>query len=179
MGSIEQINESLMEEEADLEEVKNQIIRDKNDMLFGYITQEKALESFEETKKILDLLTASYQVSLEKVLLITDNPEKKKHLKEVELNIYQTIEKIKHLMDQYKQTEVVQFAKDAIVAYNKELAPKLSERRELVYAYTNTDYPCELIQNRTSIEQFEYNYGNKDPFTERMDIANRSKKGNL
>ena len=50
LGATTNLPEFLVKTEKELNDYKNQVIRDKNDLLFGYITSEEAVEKFDDLK---------------------------------------------------------------------------------------------------------------------------------
>ena len=66
-----------------IKENKNIIIQKKNELLFGYITDEKAIDTFEEYKNILNETYDLKNYFLEILINRTDNEEKKKRVKSI------------------------------------------------------------------------------------------------
>jgi hypothetical protein len=54
LGNMYRVDESLVQDEKILEDLKKEIIVIKNRLLFGYITTEKALQEFDEYKKVIE-----------------------------------------------------------------------------------------------------------------------------
>lgn len=160
MGDIIRIDDFLNEDEEDLKKLKNKIILNKNDLLFGYISSNYALEKFDEIKDDLDLTTTSYELSLEKYMFFLHNKENREELKSVELELYEMVKRIKEYMKLYESTQNTQFVKEA-VEINLSMQELLKKRRELVYASSSIEFDksdARLVQQPMITEQIEDNY---------------------
>lgn len=129
---------------------KNKIIDDKNKLLFGLITTEKALEKFDFNKSYINDLTSVYEMYLDLWNKIVDNPEKKIELDEALILSYQNINKIKDCIKKMNENDDSQFAIDAANIYVTTLKPLLDKIRHLKYSeniiYRDNDDNCNLIQ---------------------------------
>ena len=165
LGSIMSIGTYLKQEEADLTTLKNDIIQDKNKLLFGYITAEEAIEKFESVKDILSSTTSSYELFFEKYVLRTDSSEKKELIKKARLAIFADVSLMKESMTQFDRSGSEQFVTDAVTVYIEQLLPKLKELQKLVYPYSSTECVkniCTLVQKRITTEELEDNFANND-----------------
>ena len=75
--------------------IKNEIINDKNKLLFGLITTESAIENFENNKSYINILTSIYEKYLNEWNNIVENPQKKLELEESLVQSYTLISEIK------------------------------------------------------------------------------------
>ena len=160
MGDIIRIDRFLEEDETDLKNVKNKIILNKNDLLFGYISSNYALEKFDEIKEDLDLYTTSYELSLEKYMYFLHNKEKHEELKSVELELYDIVKRIKEFIKLFETTQNIQLVKEA-VELNLSMHDLLKKRRELSYASSSIELDktdARLVQQPMTTEQIEDNY---------------------
>lgn len=155
-GKTESITDILKNMEDEIKKAKNEIIDDKNQLLFGYLTTEEALEQFDQSKEWVSLYTSLYEDYLTKYNTIVDNEDKKRELEESITNSYILINQIKECIKKSNETGNKSFISDAVEIYNTTLVPTLSTIRTLKYnesfvwhnEYTNT---CNLIQNKYSI----------------------------
>ena len=85
LGVVYNIGDDLKNDEDSLNDLKRSIILDKNDLLFGYITPEKAVEQFDTIKEQVAEATKAYEFTLQSYLLIVDNDEKKKELTKLQV----------------------------------------------------------------------------------------------
>lgn len=165
LAKIEWMPELLKTMEKDIKDYKNEIINNKNKLLFGYLNTEDALETFENIKEYISSYTSLYEEYLESYHKIVDNDEKKQELNEVITNSYIEIQKIKDCILKMNETNNVQYARDAVVIYTTTLMPLLQTIRNLKYNetivwhndFTNT---CNLIQNKYSISSLSFTSSN-------------------
>ena len=77
LGSVNSIEEDINELSEDIKYYKNNIINDKNQLLFGLITTETALNNFESNKESISIATSLYEKYLDIWKNKIDNPDKK------------------------------------------------------------------------------------------------------
>jgi len=138
-------------------EYKNNIIDDKNKLLFGLITTETALENFENNKNYISDLTSVYEIYLDKWNNEIDNQEKKIELEESLVQSYESITAIKDCIKKMNENNDTKYAIDAANIYHKILKPLLDKIRQLKYSensvYNNeNNNTCNLIQRKYKIE---------------------------
>jgi len=155
-GKTELITDILKNMEDEIKQTKNQIIDDKNKLLFGYLNTEEALEKFDQSKDWVSLYTSLYDDYLTKYNSIVDNEDKKRQLEEAITNSYIQINLIKECIKKSDETDNKSFISDAINIYDTTLVPLLSTIRNLKYnesfVWHNEDTnSCNLIQNKYSI----------------------------
>jgi hypothetical protein len=161
VGSVQLLPNLLNSLQAQIKELKDNVIDDKNKLLFGYITTEQALESFDDIKETIGIYTSLYESYLENYNLIVDNDKKKLELNESITNSYLQIDRIKECIQKMNETNNVQYARDAVSIYEETLTPLLNVIRQLKYNETmvwhNSDTnSCNLIQNKFSIQNLSY-----------------------
>jgi hypothetical protein len=161
LGSVQLLPNLLNNLQSQIKELKDNVIDDKNKLLFGYITTEQALESFDDIKETIGIYTSLYESYLENYNLIVDNDKKKLELNESITNSYLQIDRIKECIHKMNETNNVQYARDAVSIYEETLVPLLNVIRQLKYNETmvwhNSDTnSCNLIQNKFSIQNLSY-----------------------
>ena len=129
---IIRLEDFLEMDEKDISKLKVDIIKDKNDLIFGYITTEEALDKFEKSKENLNELVSSYELSLEKFMMVINNKEKKEELRKIEKEIQSNISYIK---DALKKDTTQKSVNDIIAFQINEMMPKVEQRQELLYPY--------------------------------------------
>ncbi len=150
------LDETMRIVRDEINDVKRQIIDDKNKLLFGLITSETVLENFEKDNNTINHLTSLYQDCVATYNETIDNPEKKKDLDQSITTAYGIIDQIKKYMAIYKRTNNKKYANDVANLYVKTLAPLLEKIRSLKYN-ENIVYKDEstktyrLIQNKTTL----------------------------
>jgi hypothetical protein len=161
IGLYESLPEIINNIESEIKVAKNNIIDNKNKLLFGYITTETALEDFDYEKKYVNEYTSLLESYLNIYIKVTDNAEKKTELNENLEKSYEVIEKIKESMKLYNETENTQYVKDVVNMYTTTLQPILRKIMALKYkqsfVYYNADKSIyHLIQSKTTIKSLEY-----------------------
>lgn len=175
--SVESILESLQKE---IKEYKDEIINDKNKLLFGLITTETAVDNFDTNKSYVGELTSLYERYLSDYVRVTDNIEQKNLLDESLVKAYQSIDEIKDCIKKMNQNDNAKYAADAANIYQTKLFPLLNQIRHIKYKETiayHDDYTdtCRLIQNKNSIEQLE-SASTKDNKVVAFDVGLKARK---
>lgn len=167
IGETEPLDKLITNVRNEIKTYKNKIIDDKNKLLFGLITTEKALENFDFNKTYINDLTSIYELYLDKWNKIVDNPEKKTELEDAFILSYENIDKIKKCIKQMNEKNDSQFAATAANIYITTLKPLLDKIRHLKYSENivyHDDYynNCRLIQLPYSELDLAFNiYDNK------------------
>ncbi len=181
-GKTELITDILKNMEDEIKQTKNQIIDDKNKLLFGYLNTEEALEKFDQSKDWVSLYTSLYDDYLTKYNSIVDNEDKKRQLEEAITNSYIQINLIKECIKKSDETDNKSFISDAINIYDTTLVPLLSTIRNLKYnesfVWHNEDTnSCNLIQNKYSISNLLFSSFQSSVIS--FDIGYDAKKSQL
>jgi len=95
LGYIVNLSTELINDEKTIAGVKNEIIIDKNNLLFGYITSKEAVEKFDDIKESYAITSSNYEFFLEIYNNIVDNKEQKNELRKDEANAQLMIDNIK------------------------------------------------------------------------------------
>jgi len=160
-GKTELITDILNSMESEIKDIKNEIIDDKNKLLFGIIETEEAINKFEESKEHITLYTSLYEEYLSKYNTIFDNEDKKKEIEEAMTNSYIQINLIKDCIKKSDETGQKSFIFDAIQIYDTTLMPLLITIRNLKYnenfvSHNEDTNSCNLIQNKHSLSNLLY-----------------------
>ena len=161
VGNVELLPTLLNEMQSGIKDLKNDIIDNKNKLLFGYLTSEEVLPKFEELQEQISEFSALYESYIETYNELVDNDQKKNELNESITESFYKIEEIKECIKKMNETNKVEYARDAVTIYTTVLQPLLDKIKTLKYnenmvwhnPYTKT---CNLIQNRYSIENLSY-----------------------
>lgn len=170
---------SLIKEEEDkLTEDKKNIIMDKNDFLFGYITSEQAVKKFEKIREDVVTATENSQYFLTLFNVTTDSSKKREMLDKVQTEVYTNIENIKKMMSEYDKTQNKQFVTDAVEVYVNDMIPRLKKLMSIKYDKSYVDYEDDgtykLVQLPYSIEKLEFVLG--DQQVEKMQLGVKETK---
>lgn len=143
---------------------KKDIIKDKNNLMFGYISSKTAIDRFDKLKAEMVSSIELYEDTNKQYLNITNNLEKKEKILELQQQVYGIIDSIKIYIKQYESTNNPALINDAVTLYTEELLGKITELNMLNFAYKAVEYDVDsntytLIKKQYSIEQMEINIG--------------------
>ena len=161
VGNVELLPTLLNEMQSGIKDLKNDIIDNKNKLLFGYLSSEEVLPKFEDLQEHITAYSGLYESYLETYNELVDNDQKKNELNESITESFNKIYEIKECIKEMNKTNNIEYARDAVTIYTTVLQPLLDKIQTLKYnenmiwhnSYTNT---CNLIQNRYSIENLSY-----------------------
>jgi hypothetical protein len=166
VGYVVNIFDFIQNDEKEIDKYKKEIIKEKNDLLFGYIDSEEAVKRFDELKENVSALMSSYEYTLEIYLNIINNKEKKEELKKKSAAFFLEVDNFKKMISDYEKTQDVQYVSDAIELYINSILPTATQLRDLKYAYSAVEYneddnTYSLIQKPITIEELEWDLGEK------------------
>lgn len=164
VGYVVNIFDFIQNDEKEIDKYKKDIIKEKNDLLFGYIDSEEAVKRFDEIKENISALMSSYEYTLEIYLNIVNNKEKKEDLKKQQSQFFNQIDNFKKMISEYEKTQDVQYVSDAIDLYINSILPSSTKIRNLKYSYSAVEYDDDnntysLIQKPITIEDLEWDLG--------------------
>jgi hypothetical protein len=161
VGNFESLQNIIKNEEIYIKGIKDEIIKIKNSLLFGYITTETMLDNFNSQKESINNSISILENYLLKYLDITDNKQIKEQMNKNIEETYILINSIKESMKQFDLTSNNQFVKDSVNIYITQLIPKINNINQNLYHDRYVDYndstnTYHLINNKYSIQQLEY-----------------------
>lgn len=161
VGNVELLPNLLDEMQSRIKSFKNEVINDKNKLLFGYLSTEDVLTKFDGLKEQITSYTLLYEQYLEKYNELVDNDKKKYELNKSITESFYKIDEIKECIQKMNETNNAQYANDAVSIYTTTLQPLLNSIRILKYnenmVWHNPDTDtCDLIQNKYSIQNMSY-----------------------
>jgi len=161
LGYIINLGNELSNDEKGINKIKTNIIIDKNDLLFGYITSEEAVDKFDNIQESFTTVSSNYEYLLESYNNIVNNKEKKEELAKKEIELQLNIDNVKKLMANFSKTQEVQFVDDVVETYLNEITPLADYIMKNKYAYSIVDYnernhTHELVQTPLSIDVLEW-----------------------
>uniref|UniRef100_A0A6C0K1Y7 Uncharacterized protein n=1 Tax=viral metagenome TaxID=1070528 RepID=A0A6C0K1Y7_9ZZZZ len=164
LGATFNITDDIRQDEEKIKGYNNEIIRDKNDLLFGYINAQQAVAKFDIIKEEVADATKIYEFTLDNYLNVVDNAEKKEELKKLKLEFYNNLDNFNAMMQQYKSTQNTQFVVDAVELYVTTMQPRVNDILKKTYSYNGVEYneddnTFHLIQIPISIEDLEWDIG--------------------
>jgi hypothetical protein len=167
--------------EKEIIQLKNRIIKEKNDLIFGYISSKDAVNSFEDIKEDLNLTISNYELNLENYMYVTDNKDKNELIKKEQIAVYQEIQSIKELVTQYESNENVQLIRDAIEIYVNQLTPRIDKLNKLKFSYRAVVYDSDddthhFIQKQYTIDDIETNFSKHEVGVEIFQTGTKEQK---
>jgi hypothetical protein len=184
VGKYNSLRSILDEYEKEIAEIKKNIIEYKNQLLFGYVTAEKAVNQFNDLKSLLSDYTSYAQMFTEQYYHVVDNSEHKRALKENIEQSYMVIEEMKKNMSLFNETTNVQFVRDVVSTYENTLKPLLEKIMKLKYRenfvwYNEDTNTYHLIQHKNSASDKEFNEGDEKIVSYQFGVDEFRKKRNI
>lgn len=121
-------------------ELKEEIITTKMDLLFGYEQEATTLTKFNKLKNELTKDLEDVMEYKTQFIEVVSNLDNKSELNTKMTIFYNKITLIKSTIDEFNETGQIQLIKDMISTYQTELVPLLHELRELKYRYMAMEY---------------------------------------
>ena len=143
---------------------KKDIIKDKNNLMFGYISSKQAIDRFDKLKEEMISSIDILESTNKRYLNITNNLEKKEKIIELQQQVYGIINAIKIYIKQYESSNNPALINDAVTLYTEELLGKITELNMLTFAYKAVEYDTDsntytLVEKQYSVEEMEINIG--------------------
>ena len=158
LGMIMNIEDELHDSETKIRDIRREIIKDKNDLLFGYVSAPDAIAKFDKIKEKMADANASYEIILNTYMSIVDNKPVKEKINKLLLETYADIQSSHELVNKYEREQNVDFINDLVTMYITRMTPKLIQLRQLLYPYSAVekyDNTCVLIQRKMEMEKME------------------------
>lgn len=178
-GVTYNLMDHIKELEKDNLEYKNEIIEDKNKLLFGYINTETAINRFDNLKDSINDINFLLNLNYETLFQLTDNKQMNETINKLQEDIFILIQDIKESIKNYDSTNDVQYVRDCVEIYINQLQPKLNDIMRLKYRnnfveYDDSENVYKLKQQKYSILDLEESY--IEPSVLSFDYGNISKK---
>ena len=159
-GKIENIGVLIQDTYKKIEEIKENIIKYKLDLLFRYITDEQLSQRFGEAKKSLDIYLDRYDKLYGKYIDIVINPENENELKTLNVELYVYIGQLNQLINEFDATGEIEKVRNMIDIYLSSIIPLTKKIRDTMYVYSNIEFDertdeHKLIQKKYSIKSME------------------------
>jgi len=156
--SAQLIEESLKEDKQDVDTLKNKIIINKNNLLFGYVSPQQSIEEFDTLREDLESLLKLTNSTTEIYYDIIDNPRRKYIYTQKQKKFYEFLDNYKLLISNYDKNREFEFIQEAVEIYVSQLLPLADDIRNIKYAYVNVekeDNKYFLIEKPIKIENLE------------------------
>jgi hypothetical protein len=173
-----QLSQELLDADKDINDIKNKIIIDKNDMMFGYTAQGQAVANFNVDTSELKAITEGAGFIMEINIQLNDNPVKNDLIKTNEDKLgVEYLLPFKEMIKTFDQTGNTEVMNKAVKFYVDEMVPLTTTIRNLKYEVCYVDFlekkdnddPDEkgdlyiLMQRKNSLQNLEYTlYGSDE-----------------
>lgn len=159
-NELTQINKKITD-------VKNKIVLTKLDYMFEYLQEDKAVEMFEDFKKLLENYQEIFNETYRNYMDIVNNDERNNLLNEKMIEYYENITNYKETYKLYKDTGQDKYLKEAIELYVLNIKPLDNVIRDLKYRHNSVEFIKQndndsiyeelkfLIQQKYNIEDLE------------------------
>jgi len=164
MGTILSYEYALQINKDAILDYKKDIIKEKNNLMFGYISSKTAIDKFDKLKEEMISSIELYEDANKQYLNITNNLEKKEKLLDLQQQVYGIINTIKIYIKQYESSNNPALINDAVTLYTEELIEKIKNLNMLNVAHKAVEYDADsntytLVEKQYSVEQMEINIG--------------------
>jgi hypothetical protein len=173
-----ELNKELINADSDINAIKNSIIIDKNNMMFGYIEQKKAISSFNVNTAELKSITEGAGFIMDINIQLNDNPIKNDLIKTNEHKFgNEFLLPFKDMIKTFDQNGNTEVLNKAMKFYVEEMMPLITTIRNLKYQVCYVDFVEQkdlndseekgnlnfLIQKQNSLSNLEFTlYGNDE-----------------
>lgn len=131
-----------------MEKDKEDIIKQKMDTIFSYISEDESVKLFENKMQTYTENSDLYKISLNDYNNVVDNFEKKKKISDKTHEYHSLRKSMKSMLQEYKESNNKQLLKDAMKLYVDELKPVAQLLQSL-------KYPLMEIVNDFELHQYE------------------------
>jgi len=152
----------------DIDRLKSRIIKEKYNMMFGYVQDEGAIQTFEELSKELKESSFLAGSIIEKNILVNDNPDKAELLKKsIDIFGKEYVLQFKQMIKQYVETGDELVVDEAVKFYKNEMMPRIKEIQELKYEINMVEFDPEQVifslrQRKNSLQNLEYTFNKEN-----------------
>jgi len=143
-----------------IENIKDNIIKYKLDLLFKYITDSQLQQKFGEAKGELEAEMVKYEKLYSTYIDVLNNPEKMREVKAYNTEIYTYVEQIKQIMKEFAVSNNKEQLNTVIDIYLNYIIPIAEKIRNATYLYNDIEYNDDtqvftLIQKKNTIKNME------------------------
>lgn len=156
LGETRNILEIIKNEKQTINNDNNNIIKFKNNSIFGFIEKDDIVDLFEEVISNINN-TNLLLVNFEDELYNLEN-KNNDEIKIVTIKILEDIDYNKKILEDYNKTNNKNLIMDIVSNYKNNILPNLNYLRNLKYAYSNVeneDGIFKLVQEKFKIEDLE------------------------
>lgn len=145
------IDEKLLEYIGIINDIKKQIILTKLNYVFNYIPEDESIVKFNELKTNLNDLTDNYNSLFTQYINIIHNIDKNDEISAKLINREELITEIKTRITLFKSTNNIQYIKECVELFVKDLTILNKDLRELQYRVITVEKDEKNEQKKTHI----------------------------
>jgi len=123
-----------------VDELKENIIKEKLDNLFNYKSEEKSVALFKKKLEEYNFDSRMFKDLLDRHNENYNNPHKKELIQKKKDAIYKYIENIRELLKEYEKTDNIEILKSAVYIQTKDLFPEINNLRLLTNEIMEMNY---------------------------------------
>ena len=139
-----------------IDELKDDIIRQKLDNLFNYISEERSVNKFKQKLEEYNFDSSMFKELLDRHNENYNNPHKKELIQKKSDAIYKYIENIRELLKEYEKTENKEILKSAVYIQRKDLLPEINNLRLLSNEVMEMNYDVVIAGGFGAIPLLNY-----------------------
>lgn len=141
------------------------IIKTKLNLLFNFATEQETITKFDKLKEDFLDINKIYNSLLIDYLMIVENPTRQMNLNEGIISLYENVEELKKIYEEYKKDTKPEYIRDMVELYVNKIKPNSERNRNLTYTYNSVDQEEDvfnLIQKPYTLDQVEINLGENE-----------------
>ena len=123
LGNTGDIRTEIITYKNQINEYKKKVIIDKNNLIFGYITSEIAVDNFDKIKNDINIISSIYESLTYMLTFIKDDPVKIEFLEKNIVKLNLMIDEYKLMNKKFKDTKDGKFLQDIVDSYVNNLIP--------------------------------------------------------
>jgi hypothetical protein len=123
-----------------IKQLQNDIIKEKNDAIFGYTPKEVAIQNFKQTTGALSVTIERYENIISLHEYITNNIKQNKLLTDTQIAFYNNIGSLNNYISEFKKTNDDQFIGEAVSLYIDELIVQSEEIMQNTYSISTVEF---------------------------------------
>jgi hypothetical protein len=163
IGKYETFEDEIHKYDKEINKLKTDIIKEKYNIMFGYVGEENGIDNFTSMSIELKQTTELAGHRIEKNIMVNDNPEKNSLLaKSVTIFGNDYLTQFKQMVSQYNESGDEGVINEAVNFYKNEMMPRLNEIQALRFdecfvEYNPDSLEYKLYQIKNSLHNLEIN----------------------
>jgi hypothetical protein len=138
-GELGMYKSMMHEDKQELEKLKQKMMRNKLDTLFGYVNEEEATIEFNNTLSEYNIQSGVQQLMIDKHDEIYNNTIKNDSIEKKNENIFRLNESVNTLLIEYKNTSNIELLKEAVRIQHEQIGAESRNLRMLKYNVMEMD----------------------------------------